>query len=149
MLTNSFKYRQFFGKNFLALDYGTKKIGTSLYSVGREPWPFPFEKIQRQNDRMAIERIAAIVREEGIDHIVLGLPLLLDGRISSMTEKVQRFGRKLGLQLKMNIFYQDETLSSKEAESRMKNSPRYNFRVDPEQTDCLCASIILEDFFLS
>ena len=135
------------GKNFLALDYGTKIIGTSLYSVGKEPYPLPFQRIERENDSKAIERIGAIIREENIDHVVLGLPLLLDGRASSMTDQVQRFGRKLAHRLKVDIFYQDETLSSEEAEDRMRNSPKYNFKVDPKQTDCISASIILEDFF--
>jgi putative Holliday junction resolvase len=41
---------------------------------------------------------------------------------------------------------QDETLSTFEAESRMKSSPQYNFQVNLTQIDALAACVILEDF---
>ncbi len=44
------------------------------------------------------------------------------------------------------LFFQDESLSTFEAEERMRESPRYNFKVDKKQLDALAASIILEDF---
>ena len=46
----------------------------------------------------------------------------------------------------VSLYFQDETLTTKEAEERMKKSPRFNFKVDPTQIDSLSASIILEDF---
>ena len=143
------KYRQFCGKTFLAIDYGTNTIGTSLYGVGREPFPLPFENIRRIDNDQAAETIARIVDAENIDHIVLGLPLRLDGSSSPMTDQVKEFGQGLCKRLGKDIFYQDETLSTKEAEDRMKNSPKYGFRIDPTKIDCVAASVIMEDFFCS
>ena len=49
----------------------------------------------------------------------------------------------------INFHFQDETLSSFEAEQRMINSPRFNFKIDKKQIDSLAASIILEDWIKS
>ena len=141
------KFQRFCGKRFLGIDYGTKTIGISLYHIGRDPFALPSESLSRKSDKKAVEMIAKIVEDEEIDHIVLGLPLYLDGTDSSMTSQVRRFGRFLSARLQKEIFYQDESLSSQEAENLMKQSPKYNFRVDSKKIDSLAASLILEDFF--
>jgi putative holliday junction resolvase len=77
----------------------------------------------------------------------VGIPYYLDGNSSKMTEIVKRFGERLQLSYPdLRVFFQDETLSSFEAEDRMKKDPRYNFKVNPKEIDALAASIILEDF---
>jgi len=78
---------------------------------------------------------------------VLGVPRLLDGKETTMTRRILAFGEKLAAALKpVPLYRQDESLSSFEAEERMKSSARYNFKVDPRQIDSLAAAIILEDF---
>ena len=141
--------REFHNKKFLGLDYGTKTLGISLYHVGRDPFALPYESLKRRNNRQIISNITQIVENENIDYIVLGRPQYLNGEDSAMTVQVINFGRLLSKKLQKKIFYQDESLSSKEAENLMKNSPKYNFRVDPKKIDSLSASIILEDFFYS
>ena len=145
-LNRGMKIHRFQGKVLLAIDYGVKIMGTSLYHMGLDPFPLLFRNISRTSDHQVIDEIGCITRDEEIDHIVLGLPLCLDGQSSSMTERVKRFGKNLEAKLGMDIFYQDETLTSVEAENRMKNSPRYNFCVDPNRIHCVAASVILEDF---
>jgi putative Holliday junction resolvase len=46
----------------------------------------------------------------------------------------------------LRIHEQDETLSTYEAEERMKRSPRYNFQVNLSEIDAVSATVILEDF---
>ena len=61
-------------------------------------------------------------------------------------ETIEAFGQLLTQALKVPVYKQDETLSSFEAEERMRNSPRYNFKVDLSMIDSVAATIILEDF---
>ena len=78
---------------------------------------------------------------------MIGVPYLLDGQESTQTKKIKNFIQKFFKQFSdIDCFEQDETLSSFEAQERMKNSPRYNFEVDIKQIDSLSAAIILEDF---
>lgn len=136
----------FEGARLLGIDYGSKVVGTALYHLGRDPFPMPFQKIVVKNETQLLRDLKQLTSDELIDFVVLGIPYLTDGKESDLTEKIKLFGRELESTLGLTVIEQDETLSTFEAEERMKNSPRYNFKVDPKQIDSLCAAIILEDF---
>lgn len=135
------------GKRILGIDYGSKVVGLATYHVGNDPYPLPFDRIIVASTKATLEGLKIVIENESIDIIVLGLPLYTDGTESEMTQKVKKFGEVLTETFQeIEFFYQDETLSSFEAQERMKGSPRYNFKVDPKQIDALAASIIIEDF---
>lgn len=136
----------FEGARLLGLDYGSKVVGTALYHLGRDPFPMPFEKVVVKSEGQLLKDLKQLASDELIDFIILGIPYLTDGRESDLTRKIKLFGRELEAALNLPVIEQDETLSTFEASERMKNSPRYNFQVDPKQIDSLCAAIILEDF---
>lgn len=140
-------YTKFLNKTILAVDYGTKVTGLGIFTPGRDPYPMPHGKIIYKNDHQIIEEIKSVIDEEFVEVIVLGLPLYTDGNESDMTERVKKFSEELLTSLNaVELYLQDETLTSYEAAERMKNSPRYNFKVDMKEIDALAASIILEDF---
>ncbi|MBK24354.1 MAG: Holliday junction resolvase RuvX [Halobacteriovorax sp.] len=140
---------RFKGKHLLSIDYGTKVVGLASYAVGRDPYPLCFGRIIYRNDDQVIKELMAHIDENAFDILILGLPLYTDGTESDMTKTVRNFGEKLKEKAQIELFLQDETLSSFEAEDRMKNSPQYNFKVDLKKIDELAASIILEDFLAS
>jgi putative Holliday junction resolvase len=85
-----------------------------------------------------------------VDVIVLGIPYFIDGKESENTKLVKNFGKLLKSSFpSLEFFEQDETLTAKAAEDRMKNSAQFNFKIDMAQIDCLSATIILEDFIRS
>jgi putative Holliday junction resolvase len=133
-------------KNILALDFGEKFIGVASFCVNRDPFPSPFGRIANTSNEAVIKELHKIVNDEMIDLIVIGVPHLLDGKKTSTTAKAESFIRFIREHFSLPIEEQDETLSTFEAESRMKNSPRYNFKIDLKQIDAVAASVILEDF---
>lgn len=137
---------KFEGKHLLSIDYGTKVIGLASFNMGRDPYPLCFGRIIYRNDEESIKEIISHVNENAFDILILGLPLYTDGTESEMTKRVRAFGELLKSQSGLPLYLQDETLSSFEAEDRMKNSPAYNFKVDMKKIDEVAASIILEDF---
>ena len=140
-------YQAHLSKNVLAIDYGTKYVGLAQFQIGRSPFPTPYERLSYQSDDILIKDIEKVVLDESIDIIMLGIPYYLDGNESKMTKTIKTFGDLVKKHFpEVLFFHQDETLSSFEAESRMKNSPQYNFKIDPLKIDALAASIILEDW---
>lgn len=133
-------------KNILAMDFGEKFIGVAMYYVNRDPFPTPYGRIQNLGPETVIKELKKIIEDEFVDMIVIGLPHLTDGQKTSTTSKAQNFVNFIREHFTLPIEEQDETLSTFEAESRMKNSPRYNFQVDLKQIDAVAASVILEDF---
>lgn len=145
-MTCPMKYQDLLGKRLLAIDYGKKRTGTALYHVGQDPFPTPYLQITLSKDGELIKSLLKIIDNECIDHIVLGLPTYLTGEHSKMSQLVLKFRDSLQLHFQGHIFLQDESLTSHEAESRMKEDPRYQFKVNKAALDSLSAVIILEDF---
>ncbi len=133
-------------KNILALDFGEKFIGVASFCVNRDPFPSPFGRIANTSKEAVIRELNKIIDDEIIDLIVIGVPHLIDGKKTSTTAKAEGFIQFIKEHFSLPIEEQDETLSTFEAESRMKNSPRYNFKVDLKQIDAVAATVILEDF---
>lgn len=133
-------------KNVLAMDFGEKFIGVATYCVNRDPYPTPYGRIANTSPEAVIKELKRIIDDEFVEFIVIGLPHLIDGKKTSTTTKAENFVKFIREHFTLPIEEQDETLSTFEAESRMKNSPRYNFQVDLKQIDAVAASVILEDF---
>lgn len=133
-------------KNILSLDFGEKFIGVASFCVNRDPFPSPFGRIANISNEAVVTELRKIIQDEMIEILVIGLPHLLDGKKTSTTTKAENFIKFIKEHFSLPIEEQDETLSTFEAESRMKNSPRYNFKVDMKQIDAVAATIILEDF---
>ncbi len=134
-------------QKILAVDYGTKAAGLALFTPGQDPYPLPYTRLTCKSNAALIRDLLRIVKQESVAVVVLGVPRLLDGQETTMTRRILAFAEKLEEALQpVPLYRQDESLSTFEAEERMKSSPRYNFKVDPRQIDALAASIILEDF---
>jgi putative Holliday junction resolvase len=138
---------QFFDKkHLLAIDYGEKFTGLATQRVNTDPIIIPYGRIKFQDQKQLIKEIQKILDEEFIDVLILGVPYFTDGTESTNTKHIKKFGNLLSKSVTIPVYFQDETLSSYEAQDRMKNSPRYNFKVDMKQIDAVAATIILEDF---
>lgn len=142
-------YKKFHGLSLLGVDYGLKVTGLASFCPGRDPFPMPYGRLLYVSDQKLVSDIANLIREEVFEAVVLGIPYLTDGQSTDQTKRVENFAKSLQHKIDVELYLQDETLSTKEAEERMMNSPRYNFRIEPKQIDALCAAIILEDFISS
>ncbi len=133
-------------KHILAIDYGRKYTGLANYRVGIDPFILKFGRIKYESDEQLIAEIIKVLDEEFMDIVVCGIPYFTDGKESTMTKTIKEFATKLEARLDVPLFLQNETLTTFEAEERMKNDPLYNFKVDYTQIDALAATIILEEF---
>jgi len=141
------KFQQFLNKVIMAIDYGPKRVGFSVFTPGRDPFPLLLEQKTIKSTDELLGLVKQYIMQESVEVLVLGLPYLLDGKETDMTRHIQKIGEQIQAHIPdLPLHYQDETLSSFEAEDRMKNSPAYNFKIDKSRLDSLAASIILEDF---
>lgn len=98
----------------IGLDVGERRVGVAVSdSLGLTAQPR--ETIYR--DELFLEKMRALVRETGAEKIVVGLPLLMDGTEGKQARLVRGFAEELGLQLDLNVEFQDERLTTREAES--------------------------------
>lgn len=144
------RFAEFKGRTLLGIDFGSKVVGTALYCPGKDPFPLMAEKIIYRSDEQIIRELLLLIDAETVEIVVLGVPYFIDGRASENSLRMQEFGKKLKAAIPhLAFFEQDETLTTKAAEERMKSSPQFNFKVDVTRIDCVAATIILEDFIRS
>lgn len=144
------RFKALVNKKIMAIDFGTKVVGTAFFCPGRDPFPYIGEKILFKSQSETIAALKKIIEEESVEVLVLGVPYFIDGKESETTKLVKNFGKLLKEACpEQDFFEQDETLTTKAAEERMMNSAQFNFKIDVTMIDCVAATIILEDFIRS
>src|SRR4029077_3259691 len=93
----------------LAIDFGRARIGTAI-SDGLQLLAHPLETIAA-NER-SIPRITEIVRERKVDHVVVGMPRQLSGKIGTAASQTLDFVEKLRAILPCPVVTWDERLTT-------------------------------------
>ena len=128
----------------LGLDYGEKRIGAAICDeLGMTARGVA--TIARKYWKKDIEQIAGLVREYGVEKIVVGYPVRLDGTEGIQCEKVNRFIDALEAGVSVPVVKWDEALSTKEAESLLIEADM-NRGKRRGVVDKLAAAIILQDY---
>jgi putative Holliday junction resolvase len=134
----------------LGIDYGERRIGLAL-SDATGLIASPWKTISNDaNVGKAAERLAEEIRvlqsdDSGLGAIVLGLPRRLSGEPNAQTARVQKLAGLLATTIVIPITFQDERLTSHEADERLGARER-DWRRRKAQVDALAAAIILQDY---
>ncbi len=80
------------GGRLIGLDVGTKTVGTALCDAG---WSFasPATLIRRTKFTKDKEQLIAMIAQQGVLGLVIGLPLNLDGSESPRSQSTRSFAR--------------------------------------------------------
>ena len=125
----------------MALDVGTKRIGIAL-SDYLQVIAVPHSTIPREPEIKALEQIASIAKENRVEKIVVGVPVNMDGTHGFQSQDCINFSQKI---LGFDIIYEDERLTSEEAENRLRTR-KIDFRKNKGLVDMESACVILEQY---
>jgi putative Holliday junction resolvase len=133
----------------LGIDVGERRVGLAV-SDPSGTLATPHVTIERRGSlRDLIEQIADEIRQlsadEPITAIVVGLPLRLDGTPNEATSRARHVAAALGERAGVPVVFQDERLSSREAESRLAVRER-DWRKRKKRLDAAAAAVILQDY---
>ena len=119
---------------FMALDWGEKRIGLAVGQslTGHARGLAVLKAKQGVPDWQELKKWLSKYQPEAL---VLGLPLLLDGKEQPLTERVREFAKLLISQIPLPLYWVEEQLSSSEASERCDN---------PAMLDAEAAAVILE-----
>ena len=95
---------------YLSIDYGVKRTGLAMCDAG-EIIVSPLTVIQGKQG-IVLKKIKDVVENEGVESIVLGLPLNMDGSQGFQAKLVIKFSQQLSKILEIPIHFQDERLST-------------------------------------
>lgn len=127
---------------WLALDHGTKNIGLA-FSDELEILATPFAVWPNQGDA-SLDKIAQLVREEGAQALLVGLPRHKDGQESATAPLARAFGEALRDRTGLPLLFWDEHLTSMEAE-RLLAQRGVKAKDRKAKLDAAAAAVMLED----
>ena len=132
----------------LGIDVGRRRIGLAISDPTRT-LARPLQTLSVPGHD-AVGQVAGHVGalaadEDGLDAIVVGMPVRLDGSPTDETPRVARFIEQLRARTPIPVFEEDERLTSREAESRLALRER-DWRKRKARIDAAAAAIILQDY---
>lgn len=118
---------------WLAVDAGTVRVGLAICDR-EERVAVPLEIVSAS---AAYPAIRSIVVREGVEGIIVGLPLHMAGGEGHSAAMARRLGERIAKGLGLPVEYEDERLTSEEA-ARLGGRG--------QRSDDLAAALILEQF---
>jgi putative Holliday junction resolvase len=135
----------------LAIDYGEKRIGLALSDptgLLASPWKTITNdaNIGAAAQRLALEIEALVAEPDGLGAIVIGLPRRLNGDDNQQTARARTLARLLADKIAIPMTFQDERLTSHEADELLAERGERDWRKRKQQVDAMAAALILQDF---
>jgi putative Holliday junction resolvase len=126
----------------LGFDFGSKQIGVAVGQVitgqARE-----LCILKAQNGVPDWQKVEVLFKEWQPDAIVVGLPLNMDGTKSAMSERAEKFARRLNGRFNLPVHTHDERLTTYEAKGqRLQQGQNSGYRERP--VDALAAALLLQ-----
>ena len=131
----------------MGLDYGRISVGVAI-SDSAGIVASPVETIIRKGEnklRQTYARLRELIAEYGVEHIVVGLPIHMNGEMSERAERSKEFAAELEQKTGIGVSLMDERLTTAEASSVLKAG---GVRREDEKkyVDKLAASLILQRY---
>ncbi len=133
---------------YLALDVGERRVGLALSQTGT--LAAPWEVLVRTSKARDFGRIADLVRQQGVDVIVVGHPLNDDGSAGPQAQRIERYTGALiealcQAGLAVDVVLWDERMSTLRAQAAMIEGGRRT-RSRRQRIDAAAAAVILQDY---
>ena len=131
----------------MGLDYGTKTVGVAL-SDAMLMIAQPYETITRERPaqlRKTLQRLEAIIKEQEVGEIVLGLPKNMNNTEGERAAATREFQEMLERRTLLPVYRQDERLTTIEAD-RILEETGVAHSARKEHIDKIAAAIILQTY---
>jgi putative Holliday junction resolvase len=120
----------------LALDYGSARCGCAL-SDPTGTLATPIDPIERPATRRGFARVTDLVRDRGVERVVVGLPIALSGADTDQTRETRAFADRLAVAVAVPVEMYDERFTT--AIAARSGDPRTS-------EDSRAAAVLLEDW---
>ena len=95
----------------MALDYGAARTGVAL-SDATGTIASPLGVVERAGGETGLARLAELVRENGVEVVVVGLPLTLRGKRGEQARETERFVEALRAAVDVDVVTFDERFTT-------------------------------------
>ncbi len=127
----------------LGFDFGLKRIGVAVGQMITHS-ANPLTVLQARNGVPNWNDIKKLIIEWGVDALIVGLPLNMDGTEQPITQRAKEFGEQLKTHFALPIYFVDERLTTVAARDIMHTQSDKRKRFD--RADSMSAMLIVESW---
>jgi putative Holliday junction resolvase len=133
----------------LAIDLGSRRVGLALCDAGGA-LASPLDVLEVSSPKNAADQVLNVVQREGVERIVVGLPLNMDDSVGPAAREAIGWGREMARRAGRPVVFVDERLSSFAAEQdlidRKRGGEKITRRQKKQRLDALAAQTFLQAF---
>lgn len=130
---------------YIGLDLGTRTLGVAFSDpLGLVARSHTIIRHEEDYEKLVVE-VDKLMKEENASAIVLGLPKMMNNKVGERALKSYEFKKMLEEKLGVEVFLEDERLSTKEAENLLISNDTSR-KKRKKVIDSLAATIILQSF---
>lgn len=128
----------------MAIDYGDARTGVAISDATGFLTGFTAVVPSRRPEK-ALEDLAKLAKEHGVEHLVVGLPRNMDGSEGPRAELCRQFAAQLGEFTGIPVDLWDERRTTVEAHAILHTGGK-RMKDHRKNVDAVAASLILEGF---
>ncbi len=133
----------------LAIDLGTRRVGLALSDEGGR-FATPLDVLTISSPKQAQDEVLAIVRKEGVERLVVGVPVNMDETYGPAARGAIAWARQLAAAAGKPLILIDERLSSFEADQSLSERKRAGEKMTHKdrknRLDAIAAANFLQAF---
>ncbi len=130
----------------LGIDLGSRTVGMAISDyLGIIATPIGTTRITENSLQEALECVKIVVKERGVEKIVLGLPKNMDGTQGFQSQYSLDFKAMLEEELKLPVIMLDERLTTRMAHNTMLQADMSR-KKRKQNVDKIAATIILQSY---
>lgn len=134
-------------KRILGLDVGSKTVGVAVSDpFGWTAQGLETIQINESKEEFGLKRLGEIIEEYEVSQIVIGLPKNMDGTIGERAIASQDYGQLVTEEFDLPIIYQDERLTTAQANRMMIEEGDVSRKKRKQVIDKLAAMMILQSY---
>lgn len=131
----------------MGLDVGSKTVGVAISDpLGFTAQGLEIIKIDEESGNFGFDRLAELVKEYKIDKFVVGLPKNMNNTSGPRVEASQAYGDKITELFNLPVEYQDERLTTVQAERMLVEQADISRGKRKKVIDKLAAQLILQNY---
>jgi len=129
----------------LGIDLGSRRIGLAI-SDAEDRIALPAGSLESRGPKRDLKAVSALARERGVERVVVGLPIHMDGSQGPQAEAARRFASSLAGELGIPVETLDERWTTREAERALDATGRRGRKRRKEVVDAVAATLLLRTF---
>lgn len=131
----------------MGLDVGSKTVGVAISDpLGFTAQGLEIIKIDEEKEIFGFERLGELVEQFKVDRFVVGLPKNMNNTSGPRVEASQAYGQKIEELFKLPVEYQDERLTTVQAERMLIEQADVSRGKRKKVIDKLAAQLILQNY---